>query len=139
MESFEDLTPAQIEASIAELRRQPHDPRLDENYACEQCTGVRGSTFCTRCTGCWRCSHCTGCADCTGCTHCHDCERLHDSSHCRQSTRCARSAFLIRCEDCVDCVHCFGCVGLRGREFHIFNVKFPKKEYFNALKAMGYR
>ena len=40
------------------------------------------------------------------------------------------SAYLVLSRNLSDCNYCFGCVGLSKKDFHILNVAFPRKEYF---------
>lgn len=138
MAPFDTLSPAEIARRIDALRAE-HVPgdRHDENHACTNGRDLRSCTFCADCTRCWRCTYCRECTDCTACAHCVRCDAMVSCNHCHDSRRCMRSSFVRRCEDCVDCVHCFGCVGLRGRQFHIFNEPYDKKAYFDALAAMG--
>ncbi len=39
------------------------------------------------------------------------------------------SSDLWYCEQCFSCKNCFGCVGLRNKEYHIFNKPFTKEAY----------
>ncbi|MDP3710786.1 MAG: hypothetical protein Q8R29_03655 [bacterium] len=47
------------------------------------------------------------------------------------SEECSESAFLW---DCRGCSYCFGCVGLRNKQYHIFNKPYSKEEYFSKIK-----
>jgi len=73
-----------------------------------------------------------GCVDnyyCMNSTHCFDCvdvdtcNTLFFSQSCKQ---CAESYFLY---DCRGCTNCIGCVGLRQKEYHLFNRKVSKQEF----------
>ncbi len=66
------------------------------------------------------------CVDCTKCYHVmysQDCEN------------CTDSAFLMDCKGCKDC---FGCVGLRNKQYHIFNQPHSKEEYFKKLALFDF-
>ncbi|MEK7665596.1 MAG: hypothetical protein AAB337_01805 [Patescibacteria group bacterium] len=49
------------------------------------------------------------------------------------------SCTLVRCDNleysmnCYDCTDCFGCVGLRKKQFHIFNKAYAEEEYWKVL------
>lgn len=64
------------------------------------------------------------CVDCQGCYNCNFCQ---DCSSCMDSDYCY---------DCKGCRSCFGCAGLRKKEFHIFNKKYSKQEYFARVKEL---
>jgi len=60
-----------------------------------------------------------------------------------QCERCYKTCFSKECFDCqdvyfsLDCKNCnniFGCVGLRNKQYHIFNQPYSKEEYLNFLK-----
>lgn len=42
---------------------------------------------------------------------------------------CRNSADLFYCDNCHGCKNCFGCIGLRNREFCIFNKQYKKEQY----------
>jgi len=52
------------------------------------------------------------------------------------------SAMLVRCDDveysfgCHECTHCFGCVGLRYKQFHIFNKSYSEEEYWKKVDEL---
>ena len=63
------------------------------------------------------------------------CETMYE---CYSCTRCFKLLFSEYCIDCLDssflsdcrnCSDCFGCVGLRNKQYHIFNKPYTKKEY----------
>lgn len=47
---------------------------------------------------------------------------------------CSNSMFLYDCRNCSDC---FGCVGLRGKQYHIFNRPYAKEEYLEELEKLN--
>jgi hypothetical protein len=61
---------------------------------------------------------------------CHDSNNIRWSEH---SYRCRDSAFLA---DCVDCKNCLFCVGLRGREYCIWNEQLSAAEYQRQLEQL---
>jgi hypothetical protein len=77
--------------------------------------------------------------DCCDSDHIHKNELLYE---CLDSRNCYNSSYLQDCEECNDCNYCFdcrgckncfGCVGLRQKEFHIFNKPVPEEDYFGLV------
>lgn len=77
-------------------------------------------------------------------TEIRNCYDLHVSMACEfcyelvDCKKCNRVAFAQNCESCVEsyllydcrnCTNCFGCVGLRNRQYSIFNKQYTKEEY----------
>ncbi|HCC60143.1 MAG: hypothetical protein A2402_01880 [Candidatus Staskawiczbacteria bacterium RIFOXYC1_FULL_37_43] len=58
----------------------------------------------------------------------YNCYKLFFSKECRD---CTDSFFL---QDCVGCSNCYGCVGLRQKQYHIFNKPYSKEDYFKILE-----
>jgi hypothetical protein len=90
-----------------------------------------------------RCNHsywmqlskdCLDCALVNGSELCYEvfvaynCYKLFFSKECRD---CTDSYFL---QDCVGCSNCYGCIGLRNKQYHIFNEPFQKEEYSKILE-----
>jgi hypothetical protein len=65
---------------------------------------------------------------CYECINCNDCYKLSFSQYCES---CVDSMFLY---DCRNCQFCFGCVGLRNKQYYIFNKQYSKEEYFEKIK-----
>ncbi len=76
---------------------------------------------------------CLDCAFVNGSELCYEvfvaynCYKLFFSKECRD---CTDSYFL---QDCVGCSNCYGCVGLRNKNYHIFNQPYSKEEYSKIL------
>jgi hypothetical protein len=85
---------------------------------------------------CYRCTHCADCHDCSNLTHSHGCRSCHGSAYLTNCQYVYASAYLVNCVGCSDCTYCVGCVGLHKEEFHILNVKYTRKEYFEVLKKL---
>jgi len=64
------------------------------------------------------------CIDCLGC---------YKVMFSQESQNCSNSAFLYDCRDCVDC---FGCVGLRNKQYHIFNEPYSKENYAKKISEL---
>jgi hypothetical protein len=80
------------------------------------------------------CKDCLDCAFVNSSELCYEvfvaynCYNLFFSKECRDCTECY---FL---QDCVGCSNCYGCVGLRKKQYHIFNKPYSKEEYFKILE-----
>lgn len=74
--------------------------------------------FINHCELCYECLHCEGCYNCN---FCQDCKNCTDASF---------------CFECQGCTNCFGCVGLRKKEFAIFNEQYTKEEYTKKVAEL---
>lgn len=81
-------------------------------------------------------NNCRDCVDCImtnsselcfECRNVHSCYNLRYAEDCHN---CTDSAFM---HGCFGCKNCFGCVNLRQAEYHYFNKKLTREEYFAAL------
>ena len=79
--------------------------------------------------------------DCVDISHCSDCESCYE---CFWMTKCSRCYYSVDCEnsydlwfskDCGGSSNCFGCVGLRGKQYYIFNEPYTKEEYQKKIKS----
>ncbi|OGJ50378.1 hypothetical protein A2335_02890, partial [Candidatus Peregrinibacteria bacterium RIFOXYB2_FULL_32_7] len=93
--------------------------------------------------------------DCSYCNWCYEAKNIMDCSHCVKgqldymntecfetyNTRyCYDSKQITDCSFCIDCrgcQNCFGCVGLRKKEYHIFNKPYPKEQYEEMIKDLN--
>lgn len=81
--------------------------------------------------------------DCVDISHCgksekcYDCFWVNSCSNVMFSSQCESSYDLLFCRDCVGCHDCFGCVGLRKKEFNIFNKQYSKEEYNKKIKEFN--
>lgn len=68
------------------------------------------------------------------------CELSYDSvnlSHCYQamySQDCVDCQTIWFCKDMVGCSNCFGCIGLRNKNYYIFNQPYTKEEYKKKIE-----
>lgn len=79
---------------------------------------------CNDCALCYKCELCFQCVDCIqsyNCNYCMYCEQATDSEY---------------CYDCMSVQNCFGCVGLRRKQYHIFNQPYSKEEYFQKIREL---
>lgn len=86
---------------------------------------VWDSKNCFDCLHVFRCElsyECISSSDCYAVCYAKDCEN------------CSESWYL---DDCIGCKSCFGCVGLRNKEYHIFNVPHSKEEYRASVQKLS--
>jgi len=69
---------------------------------------------------------------CYECIDCNKCFQLYYSQQCEQ---CRDSAFLF---DCRSCNNCFGCVGLRQKQYYMFNKQLSQEEYESRMKDFDF-
>ncbi|MBP7057326.1 zinc-ribbon domain containing protein [Candidatus Gracilibacteria bacterium] len=69
------------------------------------------------CYGCVNIQHCNDCHCVLNCQSCLYCFDIYDSSN------------LTYCQSCRSCQDCFGCIGLRHKQYCIFNKQYTKEEY----------
>ncbi|MFH0820458.1 MAG: hypothetical protein V1908_01660 [Candidatus Peregrinibacteria bacterium] len=96
-----------------------------ENEDC--CYGhiVWKSKNCFDCLYVYRSEFCYECSDCV------QCNNLSFSMGC---DNCSDSRFLV---NCVSCRNCFGCVGIKNKEYHIFNQPYSREDYEKKMKEFN--
>lgn len=108
-----------------------------ESHNCYLVFGNVGNEDCCYGHIVWQSKNCFDCLYtyasefCYECTDCFQCHTLFFSVDC---DNCSDSRFL---KNCVGCKHCFGCVGLKNKEFHIFNKSHTKDEYEAKMKEFN--
>ena len=70
------------------------------------------------------------------CYRCIDCYDSYKVFFGQNIDKCIDSVFLF---DCKNCQNCFGCVGLRNKQYNIFNKQYIKEEYEKKLKEFDFR
>jgi hypothetical protein len=80
---------------------------------------------------CFDCLYTYASEFCYQCTDCVNCNTLSFSLSC---DNCSDSRFLVNCLGCRDC---FGCVGLKEKQYHIFNKSHSKEEYEAKIKEFN--
>ena len=83
-------------------------------YYCEDSRALIDCTDCAFCENCelvYECVDCDGCYNSNFCQDCHNCSDVHFSYDLRR------------------CKNCIGCVGLRDKEYCIYNEKYSKDQY----------
>ncbi|MEK7193662.1 MAG: hypothetical protein AAB652_02630 [Patescibacteria group bacterium] len=85
----------------------------------------------------------TFCRDCVDVSHLSKCESCYDSfwlTSCTTNVGCnnCESSFnLWFSKNCAGCSDCVGCVGLRKKQYHIFNQPYSKEDYQAKLKELN--
>jgi hypothetical protein len=92
------------------------------------------------------CMYSHGMSDCKNCvdvSHLSKCEICYDSFW---LTSCAKNIGCNNCEssfdmwfskNCIGCSNCLGCVGLRNKQYHIWNQPYSKEDYKNKLNKLN--
>ncbi|MDD2840452.1 MAG: hypothetical protein PHY80_05035 [Rickettsiales bacterium] len=71
------------------------------------------------------------------CERCYECFWMENCYQCYFSIICKESYNLYFSKSCLGCSNCFGCVGLRKKQYCIFNKEYTKEEYEQELKKMN--
>jgi hypothetical protein len=61
-----------------------------------------------------------------------ECGRANNLFFSHHSEDCVESYYLV---DCKNCINCFGCVGLRNKQYYIFNEPYTKEEYREFMSS----
>ena len=67
---------------------------------------------------------------------CYETIQSSRSSQLRYCNACEDSSDLFMCTDCRGCVSCFGCVGLRNKQYQVFNQQYSKNEYAEFIEKL---
>lgn len=127
---MQSLDAMRFERELADLLTTLKTGANEACVECTDCTSCLRSTFCRNSQNLVGSHYCVRCSHCTDCSHCHASTRLVGCHHCVASQDCTSSRYVVRSTGLSNCVYCFGCVGLSGREFHILNRPYGRKEYF---------
>lgn len=96
------------------------------------------------------CERCMYCDQIDFTNDCIDCSYLFQGELCYESInllKCNKVFYSLDSESCYDCYfvkncvgcnNCFGCVGLRNKQYYIFNQPYSKDTYFKKLKEIGF-
>ena len=85
----------------------------------------------------WKSNNCLDCLSVTGCEGCYeclDCADLYRSFYCQD---CTNSRELMFGRNLQSCQNCFGCVGLRNKQYFVFNEARSKDEYEIFIKELN--
>ena len=92
-----------------------------DSHFCEDSRALKDCidmAYCEECELCYECTDCDGCYSCDFCQDCANCNDIHF------------------CYDLRRCKNCIGCVGLRDKEFCIFNEQLNEEEYRKKKKKL---
>ena len=111
------------------------------NYAasCKNCHLIFGSVYCEDCMYgnpyyCKSCIDSLLVRDSELCYQCVTCEKCYECFFCQD---CVGSYSLIFCYDCHGSKNLIGCVGLRNKEYYIFNKPYSKEDFLKAKAALN--
>ncbi len=105
-----------------------------DNKDCYMLFESSNNEYCSHCYWMQQRKDCLYCAFVNNSELCYEvfvarnCYKLFFSKECRD---CTDSYFL---QDCVGCSNCYGCVGLRQKQYHIFNKSYSNEEYSKLIK-----
>ncbi|MFA6189892.1 MAG: hypothetical protein WC711_00015 [Candidatus Staskawiczbacteria bacterium] len=80
---------------------------------------------------------------------CFDLHSVNDVEHCYDSVDIEKSSGLRFCQNCINCSdswllydcrncqNCFGCVGLRNKNYYIFNKSYSREDYYKELDRIS--
>lgn len=80
--------------------------------------------------------------DCVDCDHILRCTLCYETINCKECWNCSYLLDCSNCQDCdygyylKDCKNCIGCVGLRKKEFYIFNKPYSEAEFLSKKKTL---
>ena len=138
-------TKAKVEAKMTPLRKA-HPCRATIGLQNEDCTGDY-LFHCKHCKECFDCNeledskHCNsmrGGSDCYDISHwghpaelCLECGGVGENANRLLFCMCCwpNCSDLLYCSFCISCRDCFGCVGLRKKQYCIFNTQYDKETY----------
>lgn len=111
------------------------------NYAaaCKNCHLIFGSVYCEDCLY-GNPYYCTSCMDSLlvrdsqWCYECVTCEKCYECFYCQDCVGCNNLLF---CYDCRGSKNCIGSVGLRNKEYMIFNKQYSKEDYEKFVKQLN--
>lgn len=63
------------------------------------------------------------------CELCYECTKVTGAYHCFWCFNCQNISDCFFCEDLIGCKNCFGCIGLRQKEYCLFNEQMTKEVY----------
>ena len=95
-------------------------------YMCFNTGQCRDTYYSEDCRALTDCVDCTFCEECELCYQCVDCDNCYNCDFCQDCTNCQNCRFSYDLKRCKDC---FGCVGLRDKQYYIFNKKYSKEDY----------
>lgn len=136
-EQFMELQKQVPAISLNSINNQ-NCPYVNYAAACKNCYLVCGSVYCEDCMygNPYYCKSCVDSLlvrDSELCYECITCEKCYECMYCQD---CAGSYSLIYCYDCHGSKNLIGCVGLRNKEYCIFNKQYSREEYAKIRAAL---
>ena len=102
-------------------------------YMCFNSGNCRDAYYCEDSRELKDCVDCAFCEACELCYECVDCNNCYGSHYCQDSVNSEDIHFSY---DLKRCKHCIGCVGLRDKEYCLFNKPCTPEEFKQALATL---
>lgn len=104
----------------------------NQTYDCRNCylsSAIKDCEDLLYCHNSNKLTNSTDCAFCANSQLLYQCTDTYDSYNCAFAMRSIQCTDCMFIADCMSCMSCFGCIGLRNKQYHIFNEPFSKEEY----------
>ncbi|MBI2463668.1 hypothetical protein HYV57_01810 [Candidatus Peregrinibacteria bacterium] len=130
-EQYHELLKNVPKAAVITFRNENCEYTNFQNDS-KDCYLTFGSGFMKDCMHCNWCYYAKDILDCSYCSNAEldymniDCFQTYHTKFCQDCKSISNCDY---CFDCRNCQDCFGCVGLRNKQYHIFNQLFDKKTY----------
>jgi hypothetical protein len=105
---------------------------------CYLCFNGKNGEDCMYSNGVSYLKSCIDTSHCSKSENCYECFWVNSCSNVMFSSQCESSYNLLFCRDCNGCHDCFGCVGLRKKEYYIYNIQYTKEEYKEKIKKLNF-
>ena len=130
----------QIQELRLEVPRINLENRNNENSEyCNDCDEIKDCYLCFNSANSKNCYYCNtfgyGSRDCMDvfwgitCELSYECTKVTQAYHCFWCFNCVNISDCYFSEECIGCKNCFGCVGLRQKEYCLYNEQLSRKEY----------
>jgi len=101
---------------------------------CYLCFETGGSDHGFYLDNCMKTQSCTDCSFTRYSELCYECMNVEKCYNCDFCVNCHNAHHLKHCFDCVSCNNCFGSVGLRHKEYYVYNQPYTKEEYEKKIQ-----
>jgi len=92
------------------------------------------SENCYYCNNAFKCINCVDILNADSCENCYFSVDIKNCYNCFFSQECKDSSDIFYSYNLESCKNCFGCINLSNQQYHIFNQKFSREEYFENIK-----
>ena len=137
---FDQLEQLRLEVPRINLENRKN---VNSEY-CNDCDEMKDSYLCFNSEQSENCYYCNtfgfgsrDCMDmfwCIACELSYECTKVTQAYHCFWCFNSVNISDCYFCEECIGCKNCFGCVGLRQKEYCVYNEQLSKKKYEEFIK-----